>query len=226
MIRFACACGERYKVPDEHAGQKGKCKVCGRSMTIPVFVPATAAPVILQPMRWPLSRCLPFVAVALFAVTATLLVNSYLGHSAVPSHPVRAADPAKKEPGAELDWGQKIALEFTLKYEDDPSSLEIVEWWPTIKADPAGTYIDFDSVVYSVMRSKNQNGALTVGPRLFYLKGQQVVHIATHGPTEAIWQATVNGYYGRKVLVNDPLGQQLHNMANGPVQGKRGMHKP
>jgi hypothetical protein len=35
-ITFTCQCGQVLRTPAEHAGRKGRCKVCGRKMIIPV----------------------------------------------------------------------------------------------------------------------------------------------------------------------------------------------
>ena len=35
FVRFRCECGQAMKVPIEHAGAKGKCKACGRTVNVP-----------------------------------------------------------------------------------------------------------------------------------------------------------------------------------------------
>lgn len=35
MIEFTCTCGKEYKVKDEMAGQRGKCKECGAGIRVP-----------------------------------------------------------------------------------------------------------------------------------------------------------------------------------------------
>ena len=42
MITFQCECGKAHKIPDEHAGKRGKCSACGTTMRIPGSRPATA----------------------------------------------------------------------------------------------------------------------------------------------------------------------------------------
>lgn len=36
MLAFQCSCGHRYKVPDQYAGKKTKCKKCGTTLTVPI----------------------------------------------------------------------------------------------------------------------------------------------------------------------------------------------
>src|SRR5687767_7626737 len=40
-IKFLCPFGHRLKVPDEAAGKKGRCPVCGQRVYIPIIEPPT-----------------------------------------------------------------------------------------------------------------------------------------------------------------------------------------
>lgn len=39
-IEFACDCGKKFKVPDEYAGKRSKCTVCGKAVVVPTLTPA------------------------------------------------------------------------------------------------------------------------------------------------------------------------------------------
>lgn len=41
-ILFSCECGQQLKVSDEHAGKKGKCRKCGRTVHVPITNPNAA----------------------------------------------------------------------------------------------------------------------------------------------------------------------------------------
>jgi hypothetical protein len=43
-IEFSCDCGQKFRVSDEHAGKKTKCKACGSTVAIPRSAPAKAGP--------------------------------------------------------------------------------------------------------------------------------------------------------------------------------------
>jgi hypothetical protein len=40
MIEVACNCGQRFSVSDDHAGKRGRCKACGRVVSIPMSLGA------------------------------------------------------------------------------------------------------------------------------------------------------------------------------------------
>jgi hypothetical protein len=54
-IAVECACGKRYKVPDDAAGKKFRCKECGEALTVPGAKPAKPAASRDAPARRPSS---------------------------------------------------------------------------------------------------------------------------------------------------------------------------
>ncbi len=52
-IEVSCECGKRFRVGDQFAGKRGRCKACGRTVTVPAAAEAPAQPLELadEPIR-------------------------------------------------------------------------------------------------------------------------------------------------------------------------------
>lgn len=92
MIEFTCKCGKQYKVKDELAGKRGKCKECGRPMVVPgatartpVQKQAQNVPILpWNPSHMPaalLFALMIFALGLLFALLKTLLTALFFAKS-------------------------------------------------------------------------------------------------------------------------------------------------
>ncbi|MEK6236442.1 MAG: TIGR03067 domain-containing protein, partial [Planctomycetales bacterium] len=92
VIQGACQCGQPFSVPDQFAGQQGKCQKCGNIMTIPAANPPASDPFANPPAANPPASD-PFAA-----LPGSPLPNSPLPNSPLPSSPLPGSPSAGGPP--------------------------------------------------------------------------------------------------------------------------------
>jgi hypothetical protein len=106
---------------------------------------------------------------------------------------------------------QDIAKEYVLKYSDDPSSVEFVEWREPVACTMTGWGESCDIAIAVIYRTKNRFGALFIDSYLFYLKDNQVIRVSNYGNT---WENQISFKMAMHNIYKDaappnPLGDQL-----------------
>jgi hypothetical protein len=184
-ILVRCACDEEFQVGEHLAGQTVRCPVCGHRETVPTFVPTSKSKPGTSKIRT-------------LVIVAVLLALIVIGGSIYGV--VRIVKPP-------LDSGQRLVYDHLLKFENDPSSVEFVEWRPTIRGFSNAASVEHDSMVYVVIRAKNDHGALVTTPRMYFFKDGRIVDMLDRTAHNIGLAAWVDSAYRQGVVLDKPMGK-------------------